>query len=129
MVWRGVNGVLRAVPVSEALLPDPGKLSANRIGIFPSTFRQAGDQPLGAFVALNDHVLPQGGVFIGVLGIAEEAQKSISMPSRLSPSLVGPEAQISRRNCSKSSRLSTSPSLRGSARSCMTGCLVLVSLA
>lgn len=72
MVWRGLNGVPCAVLVTEALLPDPGKLSANCISIFPSTFRPAGDQPLGSFVALNNHVVPQGGVFIGVRGITEE---------------------------------------------------------
>ena len=71
MVWRGLNRVPRAVLVTEALLPDPGKLSANRIGISPSTFRPAGDQPLCAFTASNNHVLPQARVFIGVRGITE----------------------------------------------------------
>ena len=72
MVWRGLDGMPRAVPVPEVLLPDPGKLSANRIGIFPATSRPAGDQPLGAWMALNNHVLPQAGVFIGVRVIIEE---------------------------------------------------------
>jgi hypothetical protein len=48
LVWRGLDGVPRAVLIPEVLLPDPGKLSANRIGIFPATGRPAGDQPLGA---------------------------------------------------------------------------------
>ena len=72
MVRRGLNGVPRAVLITEALLPDPRKLSANSIGIFLPTFRPAADQPLGAFMAVNNHVLPQAGVFIGVRGITEE---------------------------------------------------------
>lgn len=71
MVRRGLDNVPRAVLVTEALLPDPGKLSADRIGISALTFRLAGDQPLCAFIASNDHVLPQAGVFIGVRGITE----------------------------------------------------------
>lgn len=71
MVWRGLNGVPRAVLVTEALLPDPGKLSADRIGISPPAFRPAGNQPLRAFTASNNHVLPQAGVFTGVRGITE----------------------------------------------------------
>lgn len=57
VVWRGLDGVPRAVPVPEAILPDPGKLAADRIGIFPATSRPSGDQPLDAWMALNIHVL------------------------------------------------------------------------
>lgn len=71
MVWRGLNGVPRAVLVTEALLPGPGKLGANRIGIFPPAFRPGGDQPLRALMTPDDHVLPQARVFIGVRGITE----------------------------------------------------------
>jgi hypothetical protein len=77
VVWRGLDGVPRAVPVPEAILPDPGKLSADRIGIFPATSRPSGDQPLDAWMALHQ-------------------SKSIAMAAELSPLLAGPEAQISR---------------------------------
>ena len=71
MIWRGLDGVPRAVPVPEAIHPDPGKLSADRIGIFPATSRPSGDQSLDAWMALNIHVLPQAGVFIGVYVVTE----------------------------------------------------------
>ena len=71
MIWRGLDGVPRAAPVPEAIHPDPGKLSADRIGIFPAASRPSGDQPLDAWMALNIHVLPQAGVFIGVYVVTE----------------------------------------------------------
>ena len=36
MVWSGLDGVPRAVPVPEVLLPGPGELSADRTGILPT---------------------------------------------------------------------------------------------
>ena len=71
MVWRGLEDVPRTVPVPEVLLPDPGKPSADRIGIFPTPDRPAGDQSLGAWMAVNIHVLPQAGVLTVVLAGAE----------------------------------------------------------
>lgn len=53
MVWLGLDGVPCAVPVSEVLVSDPGRLSAGRIGILPTAARPSGDQPTGAWLALN----------------------------------------------------------------------------
>jgi hypothetical protein len=58
-------------------------------------------------MTVNISVLPQAGVRTVVLAGAGHQSKPIAMPTRLSLLLAGPEAQISRRSCPKSSRLST----------------------
>ena len=75
---------------------DPGKLSADRIGIVPPPDLPAGDQPLGAWMTVNIRVLPQAGVRTVVLAGTEHQSKPIAMPTRLSLLLAGPEAQVSR---------------------------------
>jgi len=54
-----------------------------RLSQIPTTSRPVGDQPLDAWMALNIHVLPQAGVFIGfhvVTGAPAEVHRH---PSRI----------------------------------------------
>lgn len=74
-MWSGPVSMVwpRAVPVPEVLLPGPSELSADRIGILPTPGHPAGDQPVGARLALSIQVLPQAGDCIGGFGSTEAA--------------------------------------------------------